>query len=80
MLGIISRVKKGNNKLRFSQPLLEQEKAALGPAAQGEGYTMKFYFTLIIKIITVEVVLIPSLAAQTFKIAGSTPGAAVNLF
>lgn len=41
---------------------------------------MKFYFTLIIKIITVEVVLIPSLAAQTFKIAGSTPGAAVNLF
>lgn len=41
---------------------------------------MKFYFTLIIKIITVEVVLIPSLAAQTFKIAGSTPGTAVNLF
>lgn len=41
---------------------------------------MKFYFTLIIKTITVEVVLIPSLTAQTFKIAGSMPGAAVNLF
>lgn len=30
--------------------------------------------------IMVVVVLIPSLTAQTFKIAGSTPGAAVNLF